>query len=134
MDREDLISEYRATRRYTEDLCIDLLVEDYVIQTMEDVSPPKWHLAHTTWFFETFILKPYINYKNSHSIYETIFNSYYQGVGKPYPRKKRGFLARPSIQAIYEYRKNVDDQIASLILKSSSALLNELKPLIFLGI
>lgn len=60
----DLINEYKTTRSMTERLCEGLLIEDYVIQSMEDVSPPKWHLAHTTWFFETFILSQYTDYKN----------------------------------------------------------------------
>ena len=116
----DLIKEYETTRKFTEDLCKNLLVEDYVIQSMEDVSPPKWHLAHTTWFFETFLLNEYTDYKNPHPIYSYIFNSYYQGVGKPYPRSKRGLLARPSVQQVYDYRNDIDNQLINLINNCSS--------------
>ncbi|MBA2650498.1 MAG: ergothioneine biosynthesis protein EgtB [Legionella sp.] len=130
----DLISGYKATRRHTEDLCKELLIEDYIIQTMDDVSPPKWHLAHTTWFFETFILNKYTDHVNPNQNFQTIFNSYYQGVCSPYPRGKRGFLARPSIQAIYEYRHLIDEKLLNLIKNSSKALLHELQPILTLGI
>ena len=134
MDRAALIEEYKSTRTLTEKLCEDLLVEDYVIQSMDDVSPPKWHLGHTTWFFETFILNKYTDYKNPHSIFSYIFNSYYLGIGTPYPRNKRGLLARPSVKQVYEYRNEIDDQIKNLINNCSSNILMELHPLIILGI
>ena len=83
---------------------------------MADASPPKWHLAHTTWFFETFVLKPALpNYKTFHPAYEFLFNSYYEGVGTRHPRPERGLLSRPLVSEIYEYRKHVDDALQDLL-------------------
>lgn len=83
---------------------------------MVDASPPKWHLAHTTWFFETFILKPALpNYKAFHPAYEYLFNSYYEGVGDRHPRPERGLLSRPLVSEIFEYRKYIDDALRQLL-------------------
>lgn len=134
MDKAELIKNYKITRQLTERLCQNLLVEDYVIQSIDDVSPPKWHLAHTTWFFETFILGRFTHYKNPNPIYHYIFNSYYQGIGKPYPRCDRGLLARPSVEDVYRYRKDIDEQIINLITNASNEQLLEFYPLTILGI
>lgn len=107
---------FQYVRAYTESLCQPLAIEDYVIQGMPDVSPPKWHLAHTTWFFETFILKPYLkNYTPLQSHYQQLFNSYYQHIGYPFPRERRGLLARPTVSEVYAYRNNVDAQLLALL-------------------
>lgn len=83
---------------------------------MPDASPPKWHLAHTTWFFETFVLKPAIpSYKAFHPAYEYLFNSYYEGVGTRHPRPERGLLSRPLVSEIYDYRQHVDDALGKLL-------------------
>ena len=83
---------------------------------MADASPPKWHLAHTTWFFETFVLKQAVpNYKPFHPAYEYLFNSYYEGVGTRHPRHQRGLLSRPLVAEIYEYREHVDDALRTLL-------------------
>ena len=83
---------------------------------MADASPPKWHLAHTTWFFETFILKQAVsNYKAFHPAYEYLFNSYYEGVGTRHPRPERGLLSRPLVSEIYAYREYVDDALRNLL-------------------
>lgn len=83
---------------------------------MEDASPPKWHLAHTTWFFETFVLRAFdASYRPYHERFEYLFNSYYNGVGRPYPRPRRGALSRPTVTEIYTYRKHVDDAICALL-------------------
>ncbi|RMG75428.1 MAG: ergothioneine biosynthesis protein EgtB, partial [Bacteroidetes bacterium] len=85
---------YRQVRETTEALCAPLAVEDFVVQPMPDVSPPKWHLAHTSWFFETFLLKPYLGgHESFHPDFEHLFNSYYNGVGEPFPRARRGDLS-----------------------------------------
>ncbi len=103
-------------RRQSVALCEPLLVEDYGIQTMADVSPPKWHLAHTSWFYETFILAPYVSgYRPFNPHYHYLFNSYYQGVGKLFPRAQRGFLSRPSVAEIYRYRAHIDLHISELL-------------------
>ncbi len=111
-----LRARYVEVRRQTEALCRPLAVEDYVIQSMPDVSPPKWHLAHTTWFFETFLLRPYAaRYSVFHPQYDFLFNSYYQTVGSPYPRAQRGLLARPTVEEIYRYRAHVDGAMTELL-------------------
>ncbi|TAL63006.1 MAG: ergothioneine biosynthesis protein EgtB [Legionella sp.] len=133
--REKLIQGLQQVRSYSEKLCEPLTTEDYVIQGMEDVSPAKWHLAHTTWFFETFILTPYLTqtYKVFHPAFAYLFNSYYQEMGKPYPRPQRGLLSRPSVAMIYDYRKHVDAYLLELLSTVSEQKLKELHPLIVLG-
>ena len=104
-----------AVRQQSEGLCESLAVEDYCIQPMVDASPPKWHLAHTSWFFETFLLKPYVaGYQPFHPQYEYLFNSYYNGIGSPFPRARRGLLSRPTVAEVYEYRQHVDAAMAEL--------------------
>src|SRR5262245_29003752 len=103
---EGLFSEatserYRRVRGFTEQLCAPLAVEDYVVQSMADVSPAKWHLAHTTWFFETFVLEPATpDYQPFHPLYRYLFNSYYNTVGDRYPRPRRGLLSRPTVAEV----------------------------------
>lgn len=112
---ESLLSHFFTTRELTEALCQPLAVEDYVIQCMEDVSPAKWHLAHTSWFFETFVLLPFLkNYRLFDSLYPKLFNSYYQSLGEPFPRPQRGFLSRPTVKSIMQYRHYVSEHIGKL--------------------
>ncbi|MCZ6460133.1 MAG: DinB family protein, partial [Gammaproteobacteria bacterium] len=112
----DVPDHYQRIRRDSEALCEPLTVEDYGVQPMADASPPKWHLAHTSWFFETFLLKPYLaGYEVFHSRYEYLFNSYYNGIGNPYPRAARGLLSRPTVADIRAYRAHVDDHMAQLL-------------------
>lgn len=112
---DTLLDFFLETRNYTEALCKPLEVEDYVVQPIVDVSPPKWHLGHTTWFYEEFILKPYAeNYQVFDADFDFVFNSYYETIGKRVIRSDRGNLSRPSVQKVYEYRKYVTDSIASL--------------------
>lgn len=107
---------YAEVRSQSERLCAPLQTEDYVIQTMPNVSPPKWHLAHVTWFFETFLLKPFsAGYREYAPEYAYLFNSYYQAVGDPYPRDRRGLLSRPGVEEIYRYRRHVDEAMQELI-------------------
>jgi ergothioneine biosynthesis protein EgtB len=107
---------YAGVRQQSESLCAPLQVEDYVIQTMPNVSPPKWHLAHVTWFFETFLLKPYLpGYREYAPEFVYLFNSYYQTVGEPYPRAKRGLLSRPGVEEVYRYRHHVNRAMQELI-------------------
>lgn len=132
MALHQLIHEYENTRKKTEELCQPLEIEDYVIQSIEDVSPPKWHLAHTTWFFETFILIPHAKkYKAFDAEFQYLFNSYYQRLGDPYPRKQRGILSRPTVKKIYEYRKYVDEHLINLLQQHH---LDKLSELIILGL
>ncbi|MCV6638334.1 ergothioneine biosynthesis protein EgtB [Candidatus Albibeggiatoa sp. nov. NOAA] len=116
LEREQLWRDYQATRQVTETICKPLEIEDYVIQTMPEASPAKWHLAHVTWFFEAFLLKPYLpNYKEFNQGFHFIFNSYYQQLGVMHPRAKRGCLSRPTVAEIYQYRAYVDEQMQQLI-------------------
>jgi ergothioneine biosynthesis protein EgtB len=109
---------YLEVRKLTEDLCKPLNEEDLTIQPIEDVSPPKWHLAHTTWFFETFILIPhYHNYKVFNENFNYIFNSYYENKGKRILKANRGNMSRPSAQEVFDYRKYIDAKIIEVIEK-----------------
>jgi len=111
-----LLANYLAVRSETERLCAPLEIEDYGIQTQAFVSPPKWHLAHTAWFFETLILKPYAkNYKIYHPIYAELFNSYYDTIGVYHARPERGLLSRPTVNEVYQYRAYIDEQMAKLL-------------------
>lgn len=113
---ESLAETYHRIRKQSVRLCEPLEIEDYVVQPMEDASPPKWHLAHVTWFFETFLLKPGLpDYQPFDASFETLFNSYYNGVGKPFPRAKRGFLSRPTVSEVMSYRQHVDAAMANLL-------------------
>jgi ergothioneine biosynthesis protein EgtB len=107
---------YLSIRQQSLALCLPLEVEDYQIQPMADASPPKWHLAHVTWFFETFLLKPFNkNYRVFDPSFEMLFNSYYNGVGKLFSRTDRGFLSRPTLERIFEYRRYVDEKMLELL-------------------
>ena len=98
---------------------------------MDEVSPPKWHLAHTTWFFETFLLKPFVpGYRVFNEHFEYLFNSYYNGVGDPYPRPRRGMLSRPTVAEVYAYRHHVDEAMAAVLARDDA----EISSRIVLGI
>ena len=121
-----LAGRYVAVRRATEALCAPLMAEDYVVQSMPDASPVKWHLAHTTWFFETFVLQPCLpEYQVFHPQFRFLFNSYYEAVGPRWPRNQRGLLSRPTAAEVWEYRKHVDEQMARLLQKHNGKPLGE---------
>ena len=112
----DLAERYHAVRQQTESLCAPLSAEDHVIQSMPDASPARWHLAHTTWFFETFVLAAACpGYTPWHNDFAYLFNSYYNQVGPQYPRPKRGLLSRPSVAEIYAYRHAVDERMTAFL-------------------
>ena len=114
--RKALAAHYIAVRHSSEALCRPLAIDDYGPQAMPEVSPPKWHLAHTTWFFETFVLKPFLpGYRPFNSRYEYLFNSYYEQVGAPFPRPQRGLLSRPTVEEIFRFRTHVDTAITLFI-------------------
>ncbi|MEM9826216.1 MAG: ergothioneine biosynthesis protein EgtB [Planctomycetota bacterium] len=106
---------FRQVRRRSEEICAPLCTEDYIVQSMPDASPIRWHLAHTTWFFETFLLGRIPGFKAFHPAFEMLFNSYYNGVGKPFPRDQRGLLTRPTVDQIWQYRRHVDGQMEALL-------------------
>ena len=116
-----IAERYRQIRSTTERLCAPLAVEDYVVQSMPEVSPTKWHLAHTTWFFETFVLKPAIPaYRAYHPEFESLFNSYYNQVGTPWPRERRGLLSRPTVAEVCAYRRATDEAIVALLTREGA--------------
>lgn len=116
------LSKYNRIRGHSIGLCDPLEIEDFVAQPSTDVSPPKWHLAHTTWFFENFLLVPFLeNYKVFHKEYSFLFNSYYVSVGARWMRAERGYLTRPTVSDIYKYREYVDEQMRVLLNQNLSA-------------
>lgn len=133
--RQTLLERYHAVRAFTEQLCRPLELEDYVVQSMPDVSPTKWHIAHTSWFFETFVLQPTLsNYTSLHPQYNYLFNSYYNTVGTRHCRPKRGLISRPTVQEVYTYRHYVDEHMHNLLEKCDGGQLERLAPIITLGI
>jgi ergothioneine biosynthesis protein EgtB len=122
-----LVQKYQQVRRLSEQICHPLLTEDYGIQSMPDVSPPKWHLAHTTWFFETFLLMPRLpGYQVFHPQFGYLFNSYYETIGQRHPRHQRGLLSRPTVAEVYQYRAYVDDGMRSLLTELTDPALKSL--------
>jgi ergothioneine biosynthesis protein EgtB len=129
----DLENRYRQIRQISEKICHPLAIEDYPIQSMPDVSPPKWHLAHTTWFFETFVLLPHLpKYTVFHPQFGYLFNSYYEAVGARHPRHQRGLLSRPTVAEVYRYRAHIDRAMSELF--SLMLVAPDLANLISLGL
>lgn len=114
--RAALAARYETVRRLSESLCTPLKPDDYGLQAKPEVSPAKWHLAHTSWFFETFLLKAFApRYLPFHPRFEHLFNSYYEQVGQPFPRPQRALLSRPTTEEIFRYRAHVDQRLLELI-------------------
>jgi ergothioneine biosynthesis protein EgtB len=126
-----LATRFAAVRERTMTLAAPLSEADAQVQSMADASPAKWHLAHTTWFFETFILERFENnFQPYHPSFRVLFNSYYQGVGEQHPRPRRGLITRPSLDEVRAYRHAVDERI-SVLLRQAPA---EVTALIELGL
>lgn len=126
------LEQYMQIRKHSEQICESLQTEDYVVQPIVDVSPPKWHLGHTTWFFETFILKPFHEqYRIYNREYNYVFNSYYETIGSHVIRTDRGNLSRPSVSDVYAYRAYVDLAMSEFL---KCPLTDEVKALFFLGL
>ena len=122
-----LLEQYQSIRQASEAICQPLQKEDYVVQPVADVSPPKWHLGHTTWFWETFLLASRLpGYKVFNTDYNFVFNSYYETVGARVIRTDRGNLSRPSVEDIYQYRKYVDEAMAELLSREMPATVREI--------
>jgi ergothioneine biosynthesis protein EgtB len=118
----NLADAYKKVRKRTEQICSPLQTEDYVVQPIADVSPPKWHLGHTSWFFETFILRPYfMGYQEFDPQYNFVFNSYYETVGTRVIRTDRGNLSRPTVADIYKYREYVDEEMDKFLCQDPAA-------------
>ncbi|OAD90807.1 sulfatase maturase [Aequorivita soesokkakensis] len=127
-----LVSFFLETRQHTENICKPLEIEDYVVQPIVDVSPPKWHLGHTTWFFEEFILKPHKpGYRLFHEDFAFVFNSYYENVGKRVIRNDRGNLSRPGVAKVYDYRHYVTNEMKDFL---SEEISKEIEEILIIGI
>ena len=114
--RSRLTAHYGEVRGLTEALAAPLSPEDQTVQSMPDVSPTKWHLGHTSWFFETFLLQPELpGYEPFHPAYGYVFNSYYEAVGARHPRPERGLLSRPGAAEVADYRHHVDAAMGELL-------------------
>ena len=123
----DLINQYNDVRAYTEQICKPLQTEDYVVQVAEFASPAKWQLAHSSWFFETFVLLPHLpEYKLFNIDFPYLFNSYYNNAGDRVLRAKRGNLTRPTTNEVYAYRKHVDTAMGQLLQQKLDADLFQL--------
>jgi ergothioneine biosynthesis protein EgtB len=134
-EREAVAAALRESRARSEALCRPLATEDYVVQSMPDVSPPKWHLAHTSWFYETFVLGPlHPGYRPFHPGYNFLFNSYYESVGARHPRSARGLLSRPTVEEVYRYRAYVDAHLRQFVEESGEKEWVDARSLVVLGI
>ncbi len=130
-----LTERFKQIRNFTEELCRPLVTEDYVVQSMQDVSPTKWHLSHTCWFFENFILTVEVpSYQSPDPSYAYLFNSYYVQSGERYSRPHRGFLTRPTVEEVYHYRAHVDRHMVELLETASEDVIQRMAPLVELGL
>ncbi len=130
-----LLETYRSVRSFTEHLCAPLVTEDYIVQSMEDVSPTKWHIGHTSWFFETFVLtEDDPNYRAFDSAYAFLFNSYYVAAGQRHCRPKRGLLSRPTVEQVFAYRKHVDQKMLTFIERLEGDRLARWAPVLEIGL
>jgi ergothioneine biosynthesis protein EgtB len=130
-----LASSFEEVRSLTERLCDPLAVEDYGVQSMPDASPAKWHLAHTTWFFENFVLAEFDpEYRPFHPRFGYLFNSYYNAVGAFWPRSQRGLLTRPTVAEVFRYRTSVDASLLRLLREAVPSRLPAIRSRIILGL
>lgn len=131
-DGRELENQYSFVRNYTEQICAPLETEDYVPQPIADVSPAKWNIAHTTWFFEEMILKKFSDdYREFDSRFGFLFNSYYNSIGERVLRDRRGDLSRPTVREVFAYRKYVDEKMRELLAQN---LTEEARELVVLGL
>ena len=131
---ERLRDRFHQIRKFTNSLCTTLEPEDCVVQSMPDVSPTKWHLAHTTWFFETFILKKFVpGYRAEIPEYAYLFNSYYNAAGDMHRRDLRGLISRPTVGEAQRFRASIDSHVDDLLSNADEQLLDDIEPLLVLG-
>jgi ergothioneine biosynthesis protein EgtB len=130
----ETLTAYRSVRESTEALAAPLSAEDQVVQSMPDVSPTKWHRAHTTWFFETFVLSPELEgYESPNAAYAYLFNSYYEQVGSRHPRSERGLISRPSVDDVGDYRRHVDAAIEEMLRGARDEVLERAEAIVEVG-
>ena len=133
--RDFLSKRFRAVREFSHTLAEPLKIEDYVIQSMPDVSPTKWHLAHTSWFFETFVLSKAVKgYRSPSPQYAYLFNSYYIQAGERHLRPKRGLISRPTVEETYDYRNYVDEYMIRFMENADEKEWKEFSPVVEIGI
>jgi len=132
---EELRERFQAVRAHTLELAAPLSAEDQCIQSMPDASPTKWHLAHTTWFFETVLLQPHgSGYRLFDKRFPYLFNSYYEALGPRHPRPQRGLLTRPSLDEVHAYRRHVDEAVLALLGTAGEADWPVVEPIVTLGL
>jgi len=130
-----LLARFHEVRNFSAKLADNLAAEDCVVQSMPEVSPTKWHLAHTTWFFETFILKKWVTgYRDAVPEYAYLFNSYYNAAGAMHRRDLRGLISRPTVEETKKYRESVNADIDDLVSNADEKLFHEIEPILVLGI
>lgn len=130
---DTVLSRFQQIRKQTEHICRPLQAEDYVVQPIVDVSPPKWHLGHTSWFFEQFVLSAHkTGYRLFHPDFAFVFNSYYESVGKRVMRTNRGNLSRPAVEEVYKYRAYINEQMAEYLQEQEAT--DEVRYIIELGL
>ncbi|WP_395086693.1 ergothioneine biosynthesis protein EgtB [Gracilimonas sp.] len=133
--RDELIQKFKKVRAFTEEITDPLKIEDYVVQVTENASPAKWHLAHTTWFFETFLLEKELeDYDPIHPQYSYLFNSYYLQTGVPHCRARRGNISRPTVKQVFEYRKSINEHVVNLVKNAADKQYEKWGPIIEIGI
>src|SRR5438477_2698218 len=132
---ETLLARYHDVRDFSKLLVRGVEPEDCVVQSIPDVSPTKWHLAHTRWFFETFVLKKWLpGYQSEIPEYAYLFNSYYNAAGDMHRRDLRGLISRPTVKEARQYRASIDSHIASLLSAADEKLLDKIEAVLILGI
>lgn len=133
--RENVELQYLKVRSFTNKIVEPLETEDFVIQPMENTSPAKWHLAHTSWFFETFVLEKFQpGFESLHPQYAYFFNSYYLQTGVPFSRANRGLLSRPTVKEVFEYREYVNDKVVDFIQNCDDKIWEEASKVVEIGI
>jgi len=133
--RKNLANRFNSIRDFSMELTHPLETEDFVVQAMTNTSPVKWHLAHVSWFFETFLLeKVYPEYESLHPQYSYIFNSYYLQTGEPHERSKRGLLTRPTVGEVIEYREYVNGEVINFLKDATEDQLKKFGPVLEIGI
>ncbi len=132
---EQLLAKYRRVRAFTEHLCSPLTVEDYVVQSMTDASPTKWHICHVSWFFEQFVLSEVVKtYESPDPRFAYLFNSYYIQAGPRYLRPRRGLISRPTVEEAHAYRAHVDRAMAEFIRGGGEDAFERMAPVIEIGL
>jgi ergothioneine biosynthesis protein EgtB len=135
INRDNLLARYETVRALSERICEPLAVDDCQLQSIVETSPPKWHLAHVSWFFETFLLDEFMSgYRPYHAQFAYLFNSYYYQVGSMHPRPRRGLLSRPTLEQVIDYRRHVDHWMRELLVEAGNDLWPEVVNRLTLGL